>query len=351
MGKYDPLPDGVDPRDWVRPGNLRPSPPDPRDYAHAVRPGAVSLPAHFELPERPIKNQGDRGSCGAFGSMRLLEWEFAKAGIDLDGSEEAQYAWTRALMAALCQDAGSDPRSAMKAMAQFGAVTETDCPYESHDLCWQPGADLSEKAAPRRLTSYARTATSPDAVKAALFGTNGTDGKKVAGCFLLFQNFAPDANGLIPMPAGGVLGGHWMTHEGWDDNRPTPYGPGAWKFANQWSRAWGLGGYCWIPYAVWNLGQNQGGCWKSDLWVVTAPVAPQPQPQPEPQPARSLVARVFTFSGGSDATFAGNVPIAADVTDVAVGLVDTNTEMMASDWVWLAPKTDTSGPSIPTRQG
>lgn len=295
--KYDLLPAGANPLDVMRPGLVRPSAPDPRDFgflAHAAIPGSsVQLPRKFELPRVPVRNQQDWGACGAFGSISQYEYEMAKLGVAFDGSEQAQYAWTRLIQNTLCQDSGSDPRSAMQAMVKYGVLTESEAPYQQpKDLCWQPGDSLTQTAASRRITAYAKTAQDMQAVKAALYGTNGKDGRVVSACHSLFRNFAPDANGVIPMPGGPLWGGHWMSHWGWDDDLPTPYGPGAYLYRNQWSAAWGLGGYCWMPYAVWSLGVNQGGVWP-DLWVVTVK-APDPQPSPTPTPATTAAARVWS---------------------------------------------------------
>lgn len=47
---------------------------------------------------------------------------------------------------------------------------------------------------------------------------------------------------------GGISGGHSICACGFDDNKPTPDGSGAVKFANSWGEGWGDNGYFWVSY-------------------------------------------------------------------------------------------------------
>jgi C1A family cysteine protease len=291
--KRDPLPADVDPLDYFKVGVVRPSPADPRDHKPppALR-EPVPLPGEFQLPPTEPRNQIDRGSCGAFGVVRQVEWEFAKRGVSFDGSEEYQYAITRQLMNELCQDSGSDPRSALRAAAEFGALSEAQCPYKSRDLCWQP--DQTFTAAARQNTAgllleYVRADGDDASIKRLLYGTNGADGHKVACCVLVYENFQPDAAGVIPTPRGRVLGGHWMTFEGWSDARA------AWWVQNQWSGQWGMNGGCWIPYQVAALPDDRGGVWRGDLWALRATALPIPPTPPEPPAPSGCLDRVSAY--------------------------------------------------------
>ncbi len=266
MSKYDAAPQPVI-------GHfVTPSPRDDRDHIRPLARLPVALPAEYVLPMPPIRNQAGRGSCGAFGAICALEHEYHKAGVTLDGSEEYQYAKTRELMNATCQDAGSVPRVAMSVLVDFGATSETQVPYESRDLCWRPGPEPQ----PFPALEYFKAGPSRDALKQTLYGTDGTDGHVIAYCTMVGSTFSVDGGGFLhnqnpvtqPWP-----GAHWMELVGYSDSR------GAWRVRNQWG-LWGDGGYCWIRYADAERAPEQGGMWLDDAWCVR--IGYQPQPEPEP---------------------------------------------------------------------
>lgn len=276
--KYEPTPpDVTDLFAFHKVGTVIPSPPDPRDRPFVPRmTQPVALPRAFRLPALPVKNQLDEGSCGSFGSIRILEGELARQGIVFDGSEEFQYAETRTRMGLpTCEDGGSDPRSAMSVLVDIGATTETLIPYKSRGLCWRPNAGDEAQAAATKAAEYIVSDGSDAGIKQMLFA-----GHRVAFCFTLFENWNPDANGVIPMPVGKVMGGHWITAEGWDDD----FSDGGWWVQNQWGAGWGVNGACFIPYAVTRLSADKGGLWRDATYTIRIN-APQPQPQPDPGPS------------------------------------------------------------------
>lgn len=61
----------------------------------------------------------------------------------------------------------------------------------------------------------------------------------------VFQNYLNcTASGILPLPSGDFLGGHFIAAVGYDT-------VGIW-FKNSWGKNWGNGGYFCIPYADWN---------------------------------------------------------------------------------------------------
>lgn len=271
--KYDPiiLPSQNDYLDYFQPGTVRPE-EDPRDYTTAAHPLPLPtepLPAFFQLPARPVQNQGQRGACAAFGVGRTLtravSLQTAPATY-LDVSEEALYAEGRARINLTCQDGGSDPRINAAICCELGLPSEAAIPYLSRDLCWRPDAGLwSQRIVQGEKYVSLRTR---DDVRTALYA-----GHEPTICLTLYRNFAPDAAGILPMPSGAVWGGHCMTFVGWDFRNRKKY----WIIENQWGSGWGNGGRAYLPDAYWDLHESQGGVWATTgTWVIYVPQAPPP---------------------------------------------------------------------------
>lgn len=274
--KYAPLPPDTDWRSAFRVGDVKPSPPDGRDFpALAKHETPVTLPASFQLPERPIRNQGGKGACVAFSFARILERGFDNAGRVLDLSEEEMYARLRVPYDWLCQDTGSYPRDCAAASVSDGWLSEAQRPYNDRDLCTGPAANLAQYKG----VEY-RAARTWEDVKQILYQF----GAGVTICLSVYDSFfSTGADGIMPAPSGKPAGGHCMVIEGWDDRF-------AWV-ANSWSTGFGLHGYLRVPlhYVDGSVPPEQGGIWTSDMWTVLVaqpePIPPDPEPEPDPQPA------------------------------------------------------------------
>ena len=264
--KYEVLPPDTDWRTAFRVGDVRPSPPDPRDFPALARNEApVSLPASFRLPERPIRNQGGKGACVAFSFARILERHLS--GSDL--SEDEMYARCRTPYDWICQDTGSFPRDCAAISVSEGWLTEAQRPYDDRDLCTPPDANRVSLGAANRATEYRLARNWEDCKQLLYQHTTG-----VTICLTVYDSFFNvGADGIMPPPSGRAAGGHCMVIEGWDEHH-------AW-IANSWSSGWGQRGYLRIPlrYVDGSVPPEAGGIWTGDLWTVLVA-----QPQPDPQP-------------------------------------------------------------------
>jgi C1A family cysteine protease len=72
-----------------------------------------------------------------------------------------------------------------------------------------------------------------------------------------FESYDVSVSGMVPMPKQheGVLGGHAMCAVGYDDSKQ------AFLVRNSWGANWGLGGYCYMPYAYLTDGNLAGDFW------------------------------------------------------------------------------------------
>ncbi len=227
-------------------------------FSTSVTAQGFDLPSSFDLRDidghsyiGDIRNQGQCGSCWAFGTLAAAEsvWNrtynlYDDQAIDLS---ESFLVWSLSPLydgMAGC-DGGilSDP---MDAMLEYGVPLEADFPYTITD----PGEDLHWDASRYTFQSWysiptndiettRRVLSSIGAVTAAIQAENGfrayTDG--------VFE----DAN-RTPQDID-LMGNmnHAIALVGWDDN-PDDSDMGAWILRNSWGPDWGLDGYMWVRY-------------------------------------------------------------------------------------------------------
>jgi hypothetical protein len=95
------------------------------------------------------------------------------------------------------------------------------------------------------------------------------------------------------------LGGHAMSIIGWDDNKITQAGRGAFIVRNSWGNDWCEEGYTWYPYddlvsadeaaaenasEYPNVGYATEMPWEIFATVDVKDVIPDPEPEPKPEP-------------------------------------------------------------------
>ncbi|MGB2985080.1 MAG: C1 family peptidase [Phycisphaerae bacterium] len=195
-----------------------------------------------------VKNQGDCGSCWAFGTMGPLECNILiKDGIEVDLSEQ----WLVS-----CNREGWGCNGGFWAhdyhewktdtCGGTGAVPEEDFPYVAYDApcdCPYPHEyfidDWVYVGDPWGIPPV-------DAIKQAILDYGPV-------------SVAVYANSAMQAYNGGVFNGcatgttnHAVVLVGWDDNQGTD---GVWFMRNSWSWYWGEGGYMRIPYDCSSIGE------------------------------------------------------------------------------------------------
>ena len=144
----------VDPQildDFRLQGRIRPATARAQGAFEAKLPDAVRLMS--KMP--PVKNQGQRGTCVAFGTVALREF---LAGSKVDLAEQFLY-WA-------CKELDGSPgpgthiHSAMTALAEYGVCEETAwpyCPDQTNDEGQGPPPTVAKENAKKFLLSAART--------------------------------------------------------------------------------------------------------------------------------------------------------------------------------------------------
>jgi hypothetical protein len=239
--------------------NYTKSPPDSRDYyLKSVNQGPSKL-SSTDLSKwcSPVGDQGNVGSCTAFATSGLMEYFYNKNAPSQSPlfSEKFIYYATRVNVEGwpANEDSGCYLRDSLKCVNKYGASLECEFPYllpgqVNSNYCQSPPPSVYKSALSYKVSQYIsvpslNTQQGVDNLKAML--SNGT---AFVGGIVCYSNFFNDANGVIPIPVGQVIGGHAVLFVGYDDSKSV------FKFKNSWGKSWGDNGYGYLPYKYFTTG-------------------------------------------------------------------------------------------------
>ena len=247
---------------WQKWGYL-PSPPDPRDYplSKIAEPGPLPKAVRMDGFVVKVLNQGGCGSCVGKATNGIVSAGHKQALSSL-------YIYTRCKQEdGIPTTEGTFPRVALKVVHQEGACPEDVLPYAKLQECLSFPAItqlMKDAAAPYKVKGYARL-WSLGEIKQALAG-----GKMVLGGILVTDSFAYwDGQGVIPVPAGHILGGHAIAICGYDDERKALRG------INSWGTGWGDKGFFWLSYDFVDWKADFGYTAWMEGWAVDMDIPPQ----------------------------------------------------------------------------
>ncbi len=224
-----------------------PSPVDRRDFRFAAFRAGRSLPKEFrrddELP--PVGDQGRFGTCVSWAAGHGQKgWQERQQGDYPEGGLSPAFLYARCKARDGLAAPGTYPRVALQVLLEEGICSEKTWPYErlGDDVRPnQPPERAMFEAKQWRISGYARADDAPDPVeevKAAI-----VEQGPVVAAVLVTQSFVDvGRGGVIPLPAGRVLGGHAVVLAGYSDK------VGAFRLYNSWGRKWGQDGWHWLPY-------------------------------------------------------------------------------------------------------
>lgn len=238
---------------------------DDRDQDYLAVARATPIKAVVDLqPLMPFMyDQLALGSCTGNGWARNVQFRLKQQGIDFGVPSRLMiYYFERLLEGTIGSDDGAQIRDGAKALAKYGVCQETLWPYDITRFAVRPNAAALAAGKLDKALKYARVDNSiPENLMTALsnndpvvFGTN---------LFEAFESEAVAATGMVPLPTKAErkkpIGGHCMVIVGYDSVKKL------FKVANSWGAAWGVGGYCWFPFAyLCDLGLASD-CWVLDL--------------------------------------------------------------------------------------
>ncbi|MFZ3555115.1 C1 family peptidase [Streptomyces sp. BH055] len=206
---------------------------------------SVGAPAAFDLRNigglnytTPVKNQGNCGSCVAFGSVATMEhvtrYGYRAPYLPVDLSEaQAFYCYGREA-GRNCAN-GWFPEPLHDKARDSGITIDAYFPYTAGDQdCSKLNADWTNRLV--KVRSWEQV-NNP-----ALMKQNIAAYGSITACFYVYQDFYSYSSGVYRHTAGNLLGGHCVTLVGYDDAQS------CWIAKNSWGPGWGEQGFFRIGY-------------------------------------------------------------------------------------------------------
>lgn len=248
-------------------GWRRPLPSPNRPLMNIVMPQMVlsqPLPRKFSL-KKGMPNpydQLDLGSCSGNTLARMVAYRLIKSKqitliqSNTPGGTPSRlmiYFGARRREGTIPVDVGCAIIDCTRELHQKGSCMEEVWPYDVTKFAIEPPASAYRAARNDLVKDYAVIAIDDHvSKKMALFGDYPVgQGFTV---FAALESAEVARHGKLPLPSATdeALGGHAITITGWDDDMQIGSHKGAWEVCNSWSRAWGLEGYFWAPYAYFD---------------------------------------------------------------------------------------------------
>jgi len=250
----------------------KPDLPDQRDYSYAVSAdvmqnisGSVDLRA--QCPQ--VYDQGHIGSCTANAIAAALEFDMMKQGLpSFTPSRLFIYYNERSMEGTVGSDSGAYIRDGIKSVASQGDCPESEWTYDGTAALpggvFPTGAKATVEPSPQCYTDAIRhTAMNYQSIDQNLADMKGclASGYPFVFGFTVYPSFESDDvahTGVVPMPGNEqTIGGHAVLAVGYDDNK------NMFIIRNSWGAVWGIGGYCYMPYA-YLLDNNLA----DDFWTI-----------------------------------------------------------------------------------
>ncbi len=223
----------------------KPDVPDQRDLLYRAISPRLTLPKSVDLRSwcSDVEDQGRLGSCTAnalAGNLEFLDNRVDQVYHDV--SRVFIYYNERYLVGTIDSDAGAALRDGIKTLAAQGVCDEKRWPYDIAKFSRKPTADCYKEALKHKVVSYHRLDTLNDML------TCLADGYPFVFGFTVYESFESlkvAKTGIVPMPqkTERVLGGHAVMAVGYDQKAKT------FIVRNSWSPAWGIHGYCLMPFS------------------------------------------------------------------------------------------------------
>lgn len=217
--------------------------------------------------DTPIQDQQSLGSCTAFAATAMMENIASRNGINTKYSELFLYYTERVMIERRypADDSGAYLVDTMTALCRYGNALEADWPYDITKYAVAPNQQSFSVAAANRVLTDTQVFPGLYSVKEAVSHSH-----PVVVAFYLTQNMANTQSwartGVVPMPASGQdwVEGHAVLVTAYDDAREM------FTFKNSWSSNWGVGGYGYLPYAMFSstTGQGRTGAAIKECWTA-----------------------------------------------------------------------------------
>ena len=232
----------------------------------------------------PVQDQGDCGSCTAFGTIGA--WEPVYRIAENDPSDPIKLSERDLFSCAggTCEN-GDTPENVLD-QAKVGVCLESCDPYgtmyDGTDASCGEGRCADPSAGEKQLASWS-SVTSVAQMKSLL------NSGPLASTMTVHQSFVNYVSGVYHSLGANdaALGGHMIAIVGYDDSQQ------AWLLRNSWGTGWGMAGYCWIAYG------------DSDIDSEMYQLVPSLSPAPPPTPPAPVSPNTVTFTSLAQSSFGG----------------------------------------------
>lgn len=232
-----------------------PSIPDSRDFIFSsyfdIPTAEVPVTIDYRPNLPPVFDQGQRGSC----VPSTLSWTI-KASQEINQGDFPEEGLSVAYLYALCKQNDGIPniegtylKTAMQMLRQYGICPEINMPYfmltnlTAPSIPTIPSLAIST-AGKYKISNYAQicAATDYNRINTLNIIRQALKSGPFAIAILIYDNFIPDENNVLPLPSGNLRGAHAVGIAGDLPDRQCLI------LRNSWGRYWGDNGYAYLPY-------------------------------------------------------------------------------------------------------
>jgi C1A family cysteine protease len=240
-----------------------PQRPDHRDirfqpHAEALAATPVEHSLQAQFAKIPYLDQGQQGSCTGHGVSTTFMFDQVQQGLPVViPSREFVYYNARVTEGTQTQDSGAQVRDAFAVGINLGVPPDSDFPYNDKVYAVRPPQKAYNDALQQKALQY--QATRYGSLRATI-----ASGYPFVFGFTVYENFYNiGSDGVMPMPAGQVVGGHCVVAFAYNSgNKGSTTPVRHFRIRNSWGTSWGYGGDFFMPYEYFDQGLT------SDYWVL-----------------------------------------------------------------------------------
>ena len=212
-----------------------------------------------------IRDQGNCGSCVAFGTVAVLEAMLKRHHGDATLQPDLSEAHLFFCGCGACCDQGWWPAYALDYALVSGVPDEGCFPYEDHDMdCTSACSDWASRAA--KVVSWSEVLDV--GARKEWLATRGP----MIGCMAVYDDFFSYVGGVYRHTTGGLAGYHAIAVVGYSEAES------CWICKNSWNVDWGDAGWFKIGYGECGMDTEFA------MYGVESVTPPEQEPEPPPPP-------------------------------------------------------------------